>query len=168
MAQNRTRLGPFPVSGFQTRRLLVFGVRSLRAVSGFQTRLLCKGLLEPQYVAGGQLPVRLGVGSLNAADQTGLFQTLQVDVQLRAADLGIIGQLLLRGEAPEIGVMAVAQVPQNQFRGRGQPALQNRPIGGGMAHERAPRTAARAASRASGRSVSGAAAEASCAAVTSR
>src|SRR6056297_1424678 len=123
-------------------------VRAFNAVSCFRTRvriIWCKARLEAQNVARGHLPLRDGMNAHHATQEAGRLQPSEMLVQRRSADLAIMGQPLLRGEAPEVRVEPVAEVPEHDLRRRLQPALLDRPVGGSVAHEvtlRAGRAAA--------------------------
>lgn len=79
--------------------------------------------LEPQDVAGRHLPLGHGIDARHAKQQLRGLQPIEIVVQSRAADLAILRQPCLRRKAAEVGVEAVAEVPEHD-RGRWlQPAL---------------------------------------------
>ncbi len=59
----------------------------------------------------------------------------------RPRDLDIGCELILGGEAAVVGVVPVAEVPEDKLGRRRQPALLDRPVGGTVAHGAAPHSA---------------------------
>lgn len=105
--------------------------------SGIWRWLLGKIVLETENVAGRFPRCRAAPLPPLPVDQARLFQPAQLDVQRGAGDFGIGGQLFLRGKAAGQGGVPVAEMPKHQL-GRGmQPALQDRPTGGQIAHSAA-------------------------------
>jgi len=105
--------------------------------SGIRRWLLGKVGFETENVAGRFPRCRAAPRPPKPADQTRLFQPAQLDVQRGTRDFGIGGQLVLRRKAAGPGGVPVAQMPKHKLGCGMQPALQDRPIGGQLAHSAA-------------------------------
>ena len=96
------RMGAFPVSDFRT----------------WATSHRCEAGLEPQDVAGGQLPLGHRIEPRHPPQQAHGLQLAEVIVQRGPADLAVMRQPVLRGEAAVIRVEPVAKMPEHDL-GRG-------------------------------------------------
>ncbi len=104
-------------------------------------------VLEAENVAGRLLAFRYRIDACAAPDQTGQFQFPQMVVKRGSADLAIRRQPRLRRKAAEIGIVAVAEVPEHDLGRRLQPPLQDGPVRREMAHARVLRRGFRACTR---------------------
>ena len=106
-------------------------------MSGFRTWLgimWCARTLEPQDVARWHLAFGDGIDAGHSAQEARFLQPVEVVVQGGPADLAILSQPGLRGEATEVGVEPVAKMPEHDLRRRLQPALLDGPEGGLVAN----------------------------------
>ncbi len=127
------------MSGIRSWIVVLFLVRSRKAVCGFRSWLLWKAVLEPQDVAGRLALVSAGIVDANAVDQPQFLQLRKMIVQRLDRHFRVLGQPRLGREAAEVGVVPVAEKPQHDLGGRLQPALLDRPDGCLVAHDAALR-----------------------------
>ncbi|KRS19728.1 hypothetical protein XM52_02540 [Roseovarius indicus] len=86
--------------------------------------------IEGQKIEGSILSFRLRIGSLNAPDEICLLKLIQVAIDGRPADFAILSQSLLRRvAAARILVVAVRELPKQQFHSGFEPALFDGPLG---------------------------------------
>ena len=137
MSEIRTRQGIGHANHITTIGIIEAFRGTVVPVSDFRTRDHshgCEARLEPQDVAGGQLALGHGIEPRHPPQQAHGLELAKVIVQRRPADLAVMRQPVLRGEAAVVRVEPVAEVPEHDL-GRGlQPALLDGPVGGLVAH----------------------------------
>src|SRR6056297_699137 len=131
---NCPKFGVGSVPEFRTRFGVIFLGYALLAVSDFWRWLLWAGHFEPQDIACGLAAFGSMILTLNALNEPELFQLLEVIVERRDRHFRVFGQTDLRRETAKVWIVAIAQMPENDFRRRLEPPLLYSPIGGGMAH----------------------------------
>jgi hypothetical protein len=86
------------------------------------------------FVRVGETLPRRRVDAALAADQTGLLEFVEIDVQSASRDLGIESQPLLRREAAVVWIVPVAEMPEHDLDRRLEAALLDGPVRGAMSH----------------------------------